>query len=301
MRRLIFVVCILTIILASSSVALANPPIGAEQAIMKDFLSLSQDSKQAVEMWGYKNKSEIPVKVGKPYQVFDLHTPTVKGLAGNYEIGSFKNALINSPALGSPFWEYPLLDQAGKASLTVEVKESAGKVSVGRMGPSLSNEMIELSTNEDKLRNRLEEQGITGITSVTNIRETFGLDYLYITTRNSDFLMPISSPGGDPIGEMGFEIGKAFPAKDVVLKIADRVKVPATDKPPTTWPKREPRSATEILNMKGGGAFSSPDNQAPAVNNTDTVRYALTAGIVALPGAAIWLLMRRRKNASTIV
>ncbi|MBI4733287.1 MAG: hypothetical protein HY779_00425 [Rubrobacteridae bacterium] len=311
MRRIIFI-CVLLMTVVYSDVAFADSaietmqaPIEADQAVMNDIQSLKQDKKRALEMWDFKNESEIPIDVGQPYQVFIFHKPTIKGLATNYEVGSLKKALINSTAIGSPFWEYPLVDKTGKATLSAEVEVLNGKASVVGTGPTLSSEMIELSSNGWKLRDKLREQNVTDVTSITHIRDTSPeVDYLYLTTKDADYIMPLEDVGGEPVRQMGFEVGKTYPAKDFVLKIAEQVTGPATENPPIVPQKYGPDGPKDPrLMLAGGGNDYSPiGNQVDTEGNANanTVYYGSAVGIAAILLATILMLIRRRRNTESI-
>jgi hypothetical protein len=296
MKKMVFV-CIFILVAAYASVAIASPPVGAKKAIIREIQSLNQDPEQAVEMWDFKDKSELPADVGQPYQVYIFHRPTIKGLATNYKAGSFKKALINNTAIGSPFWEYPVVDQAGKARLTASVRESNGNVAVDQIGPTISSEMLELIANEIKLYEKLKQQNITGITSITHVRDTSPeIDYLYLTTKESDYIMPLEDIGGEPVRQMGFEVGKAFPAKDFVLKIAEQVKAPATDKPPTVPQKFGPDGPKDPRLMLAGGNYPPSSNQIPTTSKSYTTYYGFAAGTAMILSTVIWMFMRRKKK-----
>ncbi len=90
-------------------------------------------------------------------------------------------------------WEVPILDAQGNLMTTSIAAYGDGKWTLALIGAPLSEEMVQLSSDEEAIKGVLQQNHLTEIQAIKHIRFPFVLDAFYIILKNNeDCLIPIS-------------------------------------------------------------------------------------------------------------
>ncbi|MBE0449006.1 MAG: hypothetical protein IBX64_13110 [Actinobacteria bacterium] len=213
MKRLLLLSMIVFLLLPSS-ISLASVPEEVDQIIKENLASIIGDIEQKPDIWGVKDPSDVPMRLGQPYQVYSLDLGKVKTSAKNYKKGG-----IDSFLWPDPYWEYPLFAKNGRVVVFAQVYKEDGAWAFRGMGPYLPepNKALEFfSADEDAILKYLSKQGIGNVNTIKRLEnEAFCVNFIYVDAEKGDYLIPLFSG----IKRIALEEKKVYPAADVLAKI----------------------------------------------------------------------------------
>ena len=213
-KRILFS-SIIAFLLLPNGISFASVPEEVDRVIKEKMPYIADDIKHKPDLWGVKDPSKIPVRIGQPYQVYSFNNLEVVASVKDY-----KKGYIQSMLRPGYYWEYPLFDESGRLTTLAIIGKRDGVWELARIGPYLSepNEAIEFfSANEEDIRKYLRGQGILNAKNIKHLRSApLAADFIYAETEKEDYLIPLFAG----IKSMPLEQKKIYPATDVLTVIA---------------------------------------------------------------------------------